>query len=387
MKKSTISDSILNRLEYFVFQIMSSGQIHAVNRSARQLIESFPKSRSLFQDLFNVESYDQVLDFSKSNKKKEAHIFLKDKQMRILRWEFFKFKDYIICMTINWVPLKKMMDMVIDGNLIFKEIFLDIPPEHIAGDLIFHKEAHPKVYRHCSILFTDVVSFSKLSFHLDPVSLIRKLNSYFSAIDRIVEEYGIEKIKTIGDSFMCVSGIPVKKESHAVDCCLAALNILNVMDEIKEPENSIDNLDLNNWSIRIGIHSGPCISGIIGYKKYSFDIWGDSVNIASCMEKSGEPGKINISESTYNAVRDFFDCSYRGIQEIKNIWKIKMYFLEKIKEEYSEDERGFFPNERFDRTYIERYYTKEKGVGSQAVLPHFIENYSRVTKKLKDRSH
>jgi len=141
-----------------------------------------------------------------------------------------------------------------------------------------------------------------------------------------MDDYGIEKIKTIGDSYMCASGLPVKKNSHSVDCCLAALKILYSMEETKKPGNIVDNIDLNNWSIRIGIHTGSCISGVVGVKKHRFDIWGDSVNIASRMQMSGVPGKINISESTYKEVKDFFNCSFRGNMEIKNIGSVGAYF-------------------------------------------------------------
>jgi hypothetical protein len=144
------------------------------------------------------------------------------------------------------------------------------------------------------------------------------------------------------------------------------------MEDIKKPERKIDGIDLNNWSVRIGMHSGPCISGVVGYKKYVFDIWGDSVNIAARMEKAGVPGMINISESTYKKVKDFFDCSFRGNQEIKNIGSVKMYFLNRIKPEFSYNGSGFCPNSEFNRHYFERFHVE--GL-DQDGLPHFIKNF------------
>ena len=258
----------------------------------------------------------------------------------------------------------------------YKETLLNILPAYIVEELVQKKSVQPKVYRHSTILFTDVVRFSRLAFHLDPVTLIRKLNSYVALHDRIMDEFGIEKIKTIGDSYMCVSGIPNKKKSHAVDCCLAALNLLNVLDEIKQDSKEVEGLDLNNWSFRIGIHTGPCISGVIGYKKYTFDIWGDSVNIASRLETAGEPGKINISKDTYEEVKQLFDCTYRGIQEVEKIGPVNMYFLNRIRAPLSEDKSGFFPNQEFNRQYCQKF-TVTKTSPLLTSLPHFIQNYIR----------
>jgi adenylate cyclase len=260
----------------------------------------------------------------------------------------------------------------------YRETLLNILPVYIVEDLIKKKSVHPKVYRHSTILFTDVVRFSRLAVHLDPVTLIRKLNSYVTLHDRIMDEFGIEKIKTIGDSYMCVSGIPDKKPSHAVDCCLAALNLLHVLEDTKKEAKVVEqeSLDLNNWSFRIGVHTGPCISGVIGYKKYTFDIWGDSVNVAARMEAAGEPGKINISDDTYKQVKDLFDCTYRGTQEVEKIGPVEMYFLNRIRVPLSEDKNGFFPNREFHKQYCLRF----KVTKSSPLLlsfPHFIQNYIR----------
>ncbi len=260
----------------------------------------------------------------------------------------------------------------------YKETLLNILPGYIVEELLEKKSVHPKVYRHSTILFTDVVKFSRLSVHLDPVTLIRRLNSYVALHDRIVDEFGIEKIKTIGDSYMCVSGIPNKKESHAVDCCLAALNLLHVLEETRKEEKVVEReaLDLNNWAFRIGIHTGPCISGVIGYKKYTFDIWGDSVNVAARMETASVPGKINISEATYKEVKDLFDCTYRGTQEVEKIGPVEMYFLNRIRAPFSEDKEGLFPNREFNKQYCLKFRVKGSSPLLQA-FPHFIQNYIR----------
>ena len=264
----------------------------------------------------------------------------------------------------------------------YRDTLLNILPDYIVEELIEKRSVHPKVYRHSTILFTDVVRFSRLSVHLDPVTLIRRLDSYVTLHDRIMDEFGIEKIKTIGDSYMCVSGIPSKKASHAVDCCLAALNLLHVLDEMRRDPKTVarEDLDLNNWSFRIGIHTGPCISGMIGYKKYTFDIWGDSVNIASRMEAASEPGKINISEDTYKEVKDLFDCTYRGTHEVAKIGPVDMYFLNRIRAPLSEDKNGYFPNREFNEQYCRKFKVTDASPLLSS-LPHFIQNYIRQETK------
>ncbi len=366
------TDSFLDLLEIIVFRIDSSGKIEAVNQKAEQLLRNISVQDNLIRRLFNLDNYSQIVDLAKSNQKKKAEVFLEGRGRKNFAWEFIAVEDGIICGAIDFEQMQQWTDKINNESLIFKELLLNILPGYIADELISKKRVRPKVYRHTTILFTDVVDFSKIAFHLDPVSLIRKLNSYFTIYDRVMEEYGIEKIKTIGDSYMSVSGLPGKKNSHAVDCCLAALNILHVMEDVTKPERKTDGIDLNNWSVRIGIHTGPCISGVVGYKKYIFDIWGDSVNIAARMEKAGVPGMINISESTYKEIKDFFDCSFRGNQEIKNIGSVKMYFLNRIKPEFSYNGNGLCPNFEFNRYYCEKF--RIEGV-DQDRMPHFIKNF------------
>jgi class 3 adenylate cyclase len=203
-----------------------------------------------------------------------------------------------------------------------------------------------------------------------------------------MDEFGIEKIKTIGDSYMCVSGIPDKKQSHAIDCCLAALNLLHVLDETRKEAKEVpkEALDLNNWAFRIGIHTGPCISGVIGYKKYTFDIWGDSVNIAARMEAAGAPGRINISEATYKQVKDLFDCTYRGSQEVEKIGTVDMYFLNRIRAPLSEDKKGFIPNREFNKQYCDKFKVTKSSPLLPA-FPHFIQNYIRQNSNTGGSKH
>jgi class 3 adenylate cyclase len=143
-----------------------------------------------------------------------------------------------------------------------------------------------------------------------------------------MEEYSLEKIKTVGDAYMCAGGLPFATEDHAYKMVLAAIEIAKFVEESKK----LNPLNQTRFEIRIGINSGPVVAGVVGIKKFAYDIWGDTVNIASRMESSSEPGKINISENTYELIKDDFNCDYRGKIEVKNKGMMKMYFVNDVKE-------------------------------------------------------
>ena len=173
-----------------------------------------------------------------------------------------------------------------------------------------------------TVLFTDFVSFSKLAEHIEPVQLVKSIDFYFKGFDEIATKYGLEKIKTIGDSYMCACGLPTPNPTHARNVVLAAREMNELVSHALTAEDGF-----NHFQIRIGIHSGPVVAGIVGIKKWQYDIWGDTVNIASRMESKSEPGRINLSETTYLKIKDEFPCEYRGEIEVKNRGMLKMYFL------------------------------------------------------------
>ncbi len=213
-------------------------------------------------------------------------------------------------------------------------------------DNILPKQQSPKrKYNKVTVLFADIQGFTKIVEHLNPETLIDELDRFFIRFDEVVEKYRIEKIKTIGDAYMCAGGIPIKNSTNPIEVILAALEMQKFMKQA-----NIDNKKEAGdfWEVRIGVHTGPVISGTIGRKKLSFDIWGDSVNIASRMESSGIAGKINISGVTYELVKDFFDCKYRGKMPIKYKGETDMYFVNQIKKELSVDGLGIIPNSKFN---------------------------------------
>ena len=189
------------------------------------------------------------------------------------------------------------------------ELLLNILPATIADELKNTGTVDPRFYNSASIMFSDFTGFTKLSEQMEPKSLIELLNQYFSTFDGIVEKHGLEKLKTIGDSYMCVSGLPAETRGHAIRVCLASLEIQNYMKRMNEKR---EKMRMPRWDMRIGIHSGPAIAGVVGARKFTYDIWGDTVNTASLLEQNGEAGRVNISATTYQHVNEMFDIEERG---------------------------------------------------------------------------
>jgi adenylate cyclase len=204
-------------------------------------------------------------------------------------------------------------------------------------------QTYSRKYDHVTVLFADIQGFTKIVEHLNPEKLVDQLDHFFFKFDEIMEKYSIEKIKTIGDAYMCAGGLPEKNRTNPVEVVLAALEMQRFMKEEKLKADS----SLNVWELRVGVHTGSVISGLVGRKKIAFDIWGDSVNIASRMESSGVAGEINITGVTYQYVRDFFVCQYRGKMPIKYKGEADMYFVTGIVPELSVDGMGIEPNEEF----------------------------------------
>lgn len=205
------------------------------------------------------------------------------------------------------------------------ELLLNILPEEVADELKSTGRAHARQFDEVTVLFTDFKNFTTMSEELTPQELVNEINYCYSEFDSIITRYGIEKIKTIGDSYMCVGGLPVANKTHATDVVKVAIEIRDFMLQEKKKREAEGK---QYYEIRIGCHTGPVVAGIVGTKKFAYDIWGDTVNIASRMESSGEPGRINISGATYELLKDNFTCIYRGKILAKNKGEIDMYFVE-----------------------------------------------------------
>jgi class 3 adenylate cyclase len=200
------------------------------------------------------------------------------------------------------------------------ELLLNILPFEVAEELKQKGNSSAKGYDEVSVLFTDFVGFTANSEKVGVEELLAELNVCFTAFDNIMEKHGLEKIKTIGDAYLAVSGLPNKNEQHAECAIRAALDILDFIKQRKtHNEHALD--------IRIGIHSGHVIAGIVGVKKFAYDIWGDTVNTAARMEQTSAPGRVNISQDTYALVEGKFEVEARGVVQVKGKGGIQMYFV------------------------------------------------------------
>lgn len=207
---------------------------------------------------------------------------------------------------------------------ISENLLLNILPEEVADELKKKGSADAKLIDEATVLFTDFKGFTQLSEKLSPQVLVAEIDACFSAFDNIMHSHNVEKIKTIGDSYMAAGGLPTPNNTHATDVIKAAIEIQQYMQQHKAERQAQGKL---YFEIRIGVHTGPLVAGIVGVKKFQYDIWGDTVNTASRMESSCEPGEINISQTTYELVKDQFNCTYRGEIAAKNKGLMKMYFV------------------------------------------------------------
>lgn len=208
------------------------------------------------------------------------------------------------------------------------KLLRNILPEEIAEELKKTGTAIPKSYEQVTILFTDFKGFTKSSEKLTPKDIIEKLDYCFANFDRIISKYNLEKIKTIGDSYMCAGGIPVPNYTNAIDAVKAGLEIQEFIETWNKKE-AVENKQA--WHARIGVNTGKVIAGVVGQTKFAYDIWGDAVNVASAMEQCGEVGKVNISRPTYELIKNDFDCVYRGKVKAKNKGELDMFFVQSTK--------------------------------------------------------
>jgi class 3 adenylate cyclase len=222
----------------------------------------------------------------------------------------------------NKVKTNKILDQQKEQ---IETLVLNILPSEVAQELKVHGYAKPKYFDHVSVLFTDFKGFTKIADELSPHEVVTELNECFIAFDEIIGRYGLEKIKTIGDSYMCAGGIPTPNDDHPVKMVKAGLEIREYIRKRNEIRSS---MGLPAWELRIGIHVGPIVAGVVGRKKYAYDIWGSTVNIASRMESNGEAGTVNVSAATYEFIKEQYHCTYRGKIYAKNIGEIDMYFVD-----------------------------------------------------------
>jgi class 3 adenylate cyclase len=203
-----------------------------------------------------------------------------------------------------------------------ESLLLNILPAETAKELKLNGKVDAVKFDMVTVLFTDFVQFTKIAERVEPEQLVKSIDFYFKGFDEITTKYGLEKIKTVGDSYMCACGLPTINPTHARNVMGAAKEMIKLVSNELNAQDG-----LSHFEVRIGVHTGPVVAGIVGIKKWQYDIWGDTVNIASRMESKSEPGRVNLSETTYQEIKDEFACEYRGEIEVKNRGPLKMYFL------------------------------------------------------------
>jgi len=204
-------------------------------------------------------------------------------------------------------------------------LLLNILPDEIAEELKKFGKSYARKHDQVSVLFSDIKGFSSVAETLTPVKLVTQLDEVFGAFDNIIAKYDMEKIKTIGDAYMCACGLPLPDEENAIKAVKAGIDMQRFINEFGLA-NKIQNLPV--FEVRIGIHTGPLVAGVVGLKKFAYDIWGNTVNLASRMEQHSEAGKVNISGETYKLIKDQFRCTHRGRIETKSKLHVDMYFVD-----------------------------------------------------------
>jgi adenylate cyclase len=291
---------------------------------------------TLYQAEIAKNLYKEQFRFDLRKKEGAIQMLTKDKaltELEVKRQRFARnalLVGFILVFIIAFVMYRDYRNKVKTNRVLDKQkaqietLLLNILPEEVAKELQTSGQATPRYYDSASVLFTDFKGFTTIADKMDPEIVVSELNTCFAAFDDIVGKYGLEKIKTIGDAYMCAGGVPTLDRGHVINIVKASLEMIEVMKQ--QNAEKIRN-NMTPWDIRIGIHVGPVVAGVVGKKKYAYDIWGSTVNIASRMESNGVPNLVNISAATYELIKDEFVCEYRGKISAKNVGDIDMYLV------------------------------------------------------------
>jgi class 3 adenylate cyclase len=313
-------------------------RIYAGRQDYKRAYENFEILYEVSNNIYNLES-DQKIDhllfgFEMEKKESEIALLVKDKEIQTLEMKRQKgirngFVAGFIMVLLFAATFFVQRNQIKKGKKRSDELLLNILPEEIAEELKETGRADARDFDKATILFTDFKGFTQLSAKLGARELVAEINTCFEAFDRIMEKYDIEKIKTIGDAYMAAGGLPVPTEQSVKNTVLAALDMQDFISQRIKKQMAAA---MPYFEMRLGIHTGPVIAGIVGFKKFQYDIWGDTVNTAARMESSGEVGKVNISRSTYDFLKNDPDFTFekRGKIEAKGKGVLKMYFVSRV---------------------------------------------------------
>ncbi len=309
-------------------------KISEIYQQAGKLKESFIyyKNHIAYKDsVSNITSVQQMADlrtdFEISKKQIEVDLLNQQKKNQQIIVVATVIALFLICLLA--IGLYRRYTFTKETNRIIEKerersdsLLLNILPKETAQELKLSGKVKAKKFEAVSVLFADFKGFTKYAEELSPEQLVERVDFYFSKFDTIIEKYGLEKIKTIGDAYMCAGGLPFTTDDHAYKTVCAAQEMMSFVEVTKKSSSADQRFD-----IRIGINTGPVVAGVVGTKKFAYDIWGDTVNIAARMESNSVAGKINVSENTYDLIKDSFQCAYRGEIEAKNKGTLRMYFV------------------------------------------------------------
>jgi class 3 adenylate cyclase len=288
-------------------------------------MENYADEMSELRTVFDLERREKENELLKTeNELKELQIEEDARAKQLLYIIIGLFLAIIAGFVFQYFYIRRTNKRLAFERKRSEQILLNILPKEVADELKENGFTKAKEFENITVLFTDFKAFSLIANRISAEKLVKSVDYYFKNFDEITERLNVEKIKTIGDAYMCAGGIPTSNDSHARDCLKAAIEILRFVKEteMNPPE------DIYPFKIRIGLNSGPIVAGVVGTKKFAYDIWGDTVNIAARMESGSVPGRINVSESTYQMLKDEYEFTYRGELEAKNGQILKMYFLE-----------------------------------------------------------
>jgi class 3 adenylate cyclase len=340
-KKAEELSKEINAIDELKDIYMGLAAVHASIKNYRDAYKYQMLLTNVKDTIYNIATDKKLaglqFDFDLQKKQSEINLLTKDRQLQELRLNREKMAKniligglaiaFIIAIILyrnylNKIKVNKLLDR---QNAEIENLILNILPEEVAHELQKNGNATPRYYESASVLFTDFKSFSKHADALSPQEVVTELNECFVAFDEIIIKYNLEKIKTIGDSYMCAGGIPTEDDNHYINIIKASLEIRDYMEERNRMR---EEAGLPAWDIRIGVNTGPIVAGVVGRKKYAYDIWGGTVNVASRMESNGEPGKVNISAATYEFIKHRYACTHRGKIMAKNVGEVDMYFVE-----------------------------------------------------------
>ena len=295
----------------------------------------------LLRDTIRADNYEKTLgflrvEFDLANKEKEINLLNAENQLKEVQIEkdarakqslyiiLILFLAIIAGLIFQFFYIRRSNRRLAFERNRSEQILLNILPKETAEELKENGFIKAKEFKEITVLFTDFKEFSVIARNISADKLVKSVDYYFKAFDEITERRNLEKIKTIGDAYMCAGGLPTENNTHADDAYAAAQEILQFVKEKQEnPPKGI-----YPFEIRIGLNSGPVVAGVVGTKKFQYDIWGSTVNIAARMESNSIPGKINVSENTYQLLKDKKAFTYRGEVKVKNEQVLKMYFAE-----------------------------------------------------------